>query len=322
MEKDIAVQTYKGVIPITFKVKRKSIIQLAIALATIFVIAGCGNNDNADEKSTDQNASNDTSNEKTSITVGLDPYDYSTVPAYLSQVILEQEGYDVEIQEAEVGILYQALANKDIDAYVDVSRPKLHESYIEKYDDQFVTAGTLISDLPLGVAVPKYLEDINSIEDVIENAEMFDNKIYAIEPGSGMGETTVAMVEDYGMDDFEISNSSTAAMLAQVKRATDKEEPIVFNAWRPNPMFVYYDIKFLDDPKGTWNHDDVEVGVIPEFEEESPTAYTLFSNMSLDLDMIEEWIIGINDEDKKPRKLAEEWVENNPDVVDKWLEKQ
>src|SRR5699024_4738803 len=34
------------------------------------------------------------------------PYAYATVPAYLSQVILEQEGYNVEIEEAEVGILH------------------------------------------------------------------------------------------------------------------------------------------------------------------------------------------------------------------------
>lgn len=279
-------------------------------------MAGCSNSENKADTDNGDKASE----EKSTITVGLDPYNYSTVPAYLSQVILEQEGFNVEIEEAEVGILYQALANKDIDAYIDVSRPRLHASYLKKYDDQFETAGKLYTDLPLGIAVPKYMEDINSIEDVKENADLFNHTIYAIEPGSGMGQTTVSMLKEYKMDSFEIQNSSTAALLAKIKQATEKEKPIAFNAWRPNPMFVKFDIKFLEDPRDSWNFDDVEVGVTPDLKEESPTSYTLFSNMSLDLDMIEDWIISMG-EGKEPRELAEIWVKNNQDTVDEWLEK-
>ncbi|WP_246366957.1 glycine betaine ABC transporter substrate-binding protein [Paraliobacillus salinarum] len=252
--------------------------------------------------------------------MGLDPYDYATVPAYLSQVILEQEGYNVEIEEADVGILYEALSTQGIDAFIDVWRPNLHESYLEKYDDTFETAGTIFSDMPLGIAVPTYMEDINSIEDLAKNADLFENEVYAIEPGSGMALTTNAMIEDYEMDEFEVKNSTTAAMLTEVQNSIDDKEPIAFNAWRPHPMFVRFDIKFLEDPRNSWKLDDIEIGVTPSFEEDSPTAHTLFSNMDLDIDMVEQWLISI-DEGKTPRELAETWVEENPDTVDQWLEK-
>jgi len=258
--------------------------------------------------------------EKNELLIGLDPYDYSTVPAYLSQYILEQEGIDVKIEEAEIGILYEALSNQKIDAFIDVWSPNLHKDYLEKYSESFEIAGTLYSDMPFGMAVPSYLEDINTIQDVADHPELFDHSVYAIDPGSGMARTTEEMVETYGMDDFTVQNSSVAAMLAQVDTAIQNEEAIVFNAWRPHPMFVRFDIKFLEDPLNTWKNDDVQIAVTPTLKEESPIAYKLFSNMELTLDMVEEWIMQL-DEGKSVEELAENWVNENQETVDKWLEK-
>ncbi len=85
-------------------------------------------------------------------------------------------------------------------------------------------------------------------------------------------------------------------------------------------MFVHYDIKFLEDPRGSWKLDNVEVGVTPELKNESPTAATLYSNMKLNLDMVEDWLISL-DEGTPPEELAETWIEENRDTVDEWLEK-
>ncbi len=160
------------------------------------------------------------------------------MPAYLSQVILEQEGYTVDIEEADVGILFESLSTQGIDAFIDVWRPNLHGSYIEQYDDTFVTAGKIYSDMPIGIAIPSYMDDINTIEDLASNAELFNNEVYAIEPGSGMALTTNTMIEDYEMDDFTVQNSTPAAILTEVESVIDNEGAIAFNAWRPHPMFV------------------------------------------------------------------------------------
>lgn len=40
-----------------------------------------------------------------------------------------------------------------------------------------------------------------------------------------------------------------APMIAQAERVIDDKGGVVFNAWRPHPMFTRLDIKFLDDPK-------------------------------------------------------------------------
>lgn len=288
-----------------------------ISVALILVLSACSN----DEKKSGSSQENLDEDEQTSISIGLDPYDYATVPAYLTKEILEQVGYEVEIQEGQIGILYEALASEDIEAFIDIWSPNLQSSYLEKYEGDFEVAGTLYSEMPLGVAVPTYMEDINSISDVKKHPEKFDGKVYAIDPGSGMAKTSKKMVETYQMDEFEIQNSSVAPMLAQVKKATRNEEGVVFNAWRPHPMFSKFDIKFLDDPKNVWKLDDVQIGVVKDLKEKSPTAYKLFSNMKLTLKMVEKWQISLDSEEKEPEELAETWVKENQDKVNKWLEK-
>lgn len=286
----------------------------ALAIAFVFVLTACSG-------SQEESSNNEDAKVDKTISIGLDPYDYATVPAYLSKEILEQEGYEVKIQEGQVGILYEALSNKEIDAFIDVWYPNLHSSYLKKYEDDFEIAGTLYSDMPIGVAVPTYMKDVNSIEDLKKYKEKFDGKIYAIDPGSGMAQTTEKMVDVYDMKDFEIKNSSTAAMLAQAQSIIDDKGGVVINAWRPHPMFVRMDIKFLEDPKNVWKLDDVQIGVTPDLKEQSPEAYTLFSNMKLTLDQVEKWLIAIDTEGKTPEDLAEAWVKEHPEKVNKWLEK-
>lgn len=286
---------------------------LLFSLSLVILLTAC----NGDQQESLEN----NEKEQKSISIGLDPYDYATVPAYLSIEILEQEGYEVDIEEGQVGILYEALASQGIDAFIDVWSPNLHSTYLEEYKDEFEVAGTLYSEMPIGVAVPTYIEDVNTIRDLIKYKEEFDSTVYAIDPGSGMAQTTEKMVEAYDMQDFEIKNSSTAAMLSQARSVMDEKGDIVFNAWRPHPMFVRMDIKFLEDPENVWKMDDVQVGVTPQLKDQSPTAYTLFTNMTLTLDQVEEWIISIDTEGKKPEELAESWVEENQDKVAEWLEK-
>src|SRR5699024_1920538 len=197
-----------------------SVVLLGIIMTLLAACGSGGNNTSVED--------NQESEEVTNISIGLDPYAYATVPAYLSQVILEQEGYNVESEEAEVGIVYQALLSGDIYVFVVVWRPNLHESYIVENDDTFETAGVFFSDMPLGIAVPSYMEDINRIEDLAENADLFDNELYAIERGSGMALTTNRMIVNYDIIDFEISTSSTAELLTTVYNTHDNEYPIAF----------------------------------------------------------------------------------------------
>ncbi|HEU5139888.1 MAG TPA: glycine betaine ABC transporter substrate-binding protein [Bacillales bacterium] len=288
------------------------LLKLAIApLLLIGILTGCGTGDNPSDGSAG------TTDKDTSITVGLDPYNYATMPAYLSKEILENHGYDVEIKNAQVGILFAGLSKGKIDAFIDIWTPNLHASYLKKYKGEFEVAGTFYKDAPLGIVVPKYMSEVNSIPDLKKYHDKFDGKIYGIEPGTGMVMTTEKMIDEYKMD-YKVVKSSAQGMLGQAKKALSEEEPIAFLGWHPHTMFKRFDIKLLKDPKDVWKFDSVKVGVVSDMKEKSPTAYRLFSNMNFSIEEVEQWLVKMKN-GKEPKELAEAWVEEHKEDVNQWL---
>ncbi len=64
-----------------------------------------------------------------------------------------------------------------------------------------------------------------------------------------MEATEKALVE-YELTEWTLTTGSGAAMTAALKKAYDKEEPIIVTGWTPHWKFAKYDLKYLEDPKG------------------------------------------------------------------------
>lgn len=287
---------------------------LTLLLAMTMLAAACGTGS--------QPATDPGDDAKPTIRIGLDPYQYSRVPAYLGQHVLREIGYDVRIVEADVGPLYQALARGDVDFYVDVWPDVLQVTYLERFEGEVEVIGDLYDNAPVGVGVPAYApEGLQSIEDLNDYIDFTGGKIYALEPGSGMTQTTHKMVEEYGLQ-YEVVEGSEAAMLAEMRRAFSRNEGIVFLLWRPHTMFVNFDIRVLDDPQRVWGPPGSRhsIGMHAGFDrEKGAEAYELFKNMELSIEELEAWMFREDEEQIDPEVQAREWVENNPDRVKAWL---
>src|SRR5829696_1285317 len=84
-----------------------------------------------------------------------------------------------------------------------------------------------------GLAVPSYMEGVNSIADLNESGA---ERIIGIEPGAIISKKIEEnVIPDYNLT-LEHEPSSTAAMLAEVERLYQDKEPFVFPPWCPNPM--------------------------------------------------------------------------------------
>ncbi len=150
--------------------------------------------------------------------------------------------------------------------------------------------------------------------------EMVDYKITGIDPGAGIMVATDRAIGDYNLDKWEVTTGSGAAMTASLKKAYDKEEPIIITGWSPHWMFTKYDLKYLEDPEGSYGGEE-EIHSIGRLglDEEKPEAYQILENFKWSEDDIGDVMIDIVDGEDAD-VAAQNWIDANEDKVAEWTE--
>ncbi|ANH39033.1 Glycine betaine-binding protein OpuAC precursor [Nocardioides dokdonensis FR1436] len=256
------------------------------------------------------------------ITLGIIPsWTDGLSMAHLWQNVLESEGYEVEIKEiADAAPLYTGVAEGDIDVYPSAWPEVTHASYMEKYGDDLEDLGAWYEGAKLTFAVPEY-SDLESIADLEGRADDYDGKIIGIEPGAGLTEATKnSVMPTYGLvEDYTLVESSTTAMLAELKKATESEEDIVVTLWRPFWANSEFPVKDLEDPEGALGDAETLNAIATDgFSEEFPEAAELFTNFTLDDEQygsLENLVVNEYGQGKEG-EAVEAWLQENPDFVD------
>lgn len=151
------------------------------------------------------------------------------------------------------------------------------------------------------------------------NADGFEH-ITGIEPGAGVTNAAEQSIIDYELD-VELVPSSSAAMTAALQSAIDDEEWIVVTGWTPHWKFAAFDLKYLEDPKGTFGGDETINTIVREgLETDKPEAYQVLNNFKWTTDDMESIMLDIYENDTDPRVAAQTWIDNNRDLVDSWIE--
>lgn len=234
--------------------------------------------------------------------------------AYLLQDQLEKMGYTVEMNTlTDAGPLYAGLAKGDVDIYPSAWPEVTHKPYMDKFGDKIEDLGKYYDNAKLTIAVPEYTK-IDSIEDLKGNADMFGGKIIGIEPGAGLTKQVQDhMLPEYGLgDDYELVTSSTAAMLTELKKATEAKKDIVVTLWRPFWANDAYPVKDLEDPKGAMGEPEgLHFLGTKGFSEKNADAAAFIEKIKL------------NDEQYGALEglvTSDEYKDKTADAVDKWLE--
>lgn len=294
--------------------KLKNIFQLAMILILAFVLVACG-----DSEAEETNSNEDTAKNNEAITMGLINWPENVAVNNVWKVLLEEKGYEVDLQQLEMGIIMEALNTGDLDVGIEVWLPVQDISYYEKYKDSVDFNDTpWFENGKVGLAVPDYVDEVDSIEDLNEHKDLFDGKIIGFEPGAGTMETAELMIEEYELD-YELLPSSEGAMLGALKDAVNKEEPIVIPIWQPHGIFSEVDLKFLDDPKKSFGEiEEIYLATRSDFEEDFPEVHEWMSNWSIDDDETMAELINFVNEDEDHYEGAKKWVEKNRNITDEW----
>lgn len=100
-----------------------------------------------------------------SIELGSFPWDSERASSQVISQVLEEHGFDVTLSNVDPSILFQALAQGEVDATVAPWLPTTQGAYLEQYGDDIVDMGVNMEGTIIGIVVPEYM-DIDSIEDL------------------------------------------------------------------------------------------------------------------------------------------------------------
>ncbi len=291
--------------------------QFILFILILFVLAACGSTSGSDGSDGTTSESNEG---KGKITIGQINWPENIAVTNLWKAILEDEGYDVELKLLEMGPQMAALASGDLDVAPEIWLPVQDKSYYEKYKDEAnFFENPWYENGKVGLAVPTYMEDVNSMEDLNESKDKFNGEIIGFESGAGTMLVTQDVIKEYDLD-YELIGSSTAAMISSIKKAVEQKEPIVAPLWKPHYIFSEVDLKFLEDPKKTFGEvEKIYMATREGFDSDHGKVSNWLKNFKLSDKQLGELMINIKENKDNPIKGAEKWVKENQNVIEKWM---
>jgi glycine betaine/proline transport system substrate-binding protein len=252
-----------------------------------------------------------------------------TATTAITTEIMKGLGYTPKIDVLSVPVTYASMKNKDIDVFLGNWQPSMENDrkpYVE--DKSVVVIG---ANLPEGakytMAVPQYTYDkgLKSFADIAKFKESLKGKMYGIEPGNDGNRLVLDLIkgDKFGLKDFQLVESSEQGMLAQVQRATTRQEDVVFLGWAPHPMNVNFKIQYLsggDDSFGpNFGGAVVYTNERAGFAADCPNAAKLIGNMKFTVDIENVVMNKILTDGEDGPKAALEWLKANPASLDAWL---
>ena len=129
----------------------------------------------------------------------------------LKYVMENKLGYKVNALQVEAGPMWTGVASGDVDASPAAWLPLTHADYWARYKDQVEDLGANMTGVRTGLVVPKYMTDVNSIEDLETGAssssstpaakvgEAVNHQIVGIDPGAGLMKATKNAIENYDL---------------------------------------------------------------------------------------------------------------------------
>jgi glycine betaine/proline transport system substrate-binding protein len=246
----------------------------------------------------------------------------------MTGAIVEQMGYKGDIKQLAVPVTFASMKSKDIDVFLGNWMPSMVAD-IEAYskDGSVETIGANLEGAKYTLAVNQELFDagLHDFKDIAKFKDKLGGKLYGIEPGNDGNRHILDMIKDpaFGLDGFELVESSEAGMLAQVAKLTGDKKDIVFLGWAPHPMNANFKIQYLTGGDALFGPNfggaSVFTTVRKGYVAECPNIGKLVTNLKFTMDMENNVMGDILNKGADPKTAALAWIKANPTALDAWL---
>jgi glycine betaine/proline transport system substrate-binding protein len=251
-----------------------------------------------------------------------------TATTAVTTLILKALGYETNIKILSVPVTYTSMAEGDIDVFLGNWMPTM-EGDIAPYRD----AGT-VDIVRTNLEGAKYTLATNAkgaelgirdFADIARNKDALEGKVYGIEAGNDGNRLIMDMIaaDKFEMAGFEVVESSEQGMLAQVARADERSEPVVFLGWEPHPMNANFKMTYLTGGDEVFGPNLGGATVVTNtragYVAECANTGALLNNLSFTLAMENEIMGKILNDRTDPEVAAKEWLIANPGAITPWL---
>ncbi|WP_110668618.1 ABC transporter substrate-binding protein [Salinicola halophilus] len=259
---------------------------------------------------------------------GVSPWPGVTVKTEVAAQLLEAMGYETRQNELAVGVIMNGLVNDQLDVYLGNWYP-VQEAMTEPRlaDGTLAHPAKNISNANSGLVVPEYVHaaGVESVADLTRYPERFDGEIQGIEAGTGINDAILAAIETdkAGLGDWQLKESSTAAMLAYADQKIEAEEWVTFVGWEPHWMNVNYDLYYLKDSDDSGVADILSTvwTLVPgTLESDDANLYRFLSQFTVDIEEQNDWVYQYSHEERPADEVASEWIRDHDATVAEWLD--
>jgi glycine betaine/proline transport system substrate-binding protein len=252
-----------------------------------------------------------------------------TATTAATSIVLNALGYETETKVLSVPVTYTGLAEGDIDVFLGNWMPTM-EADIAPYRE----AGT-VETVRVNLEGAKYTLATNAkgaelgikdFADIAAQKDALNGKIYGIEPGNDGNRLILDMIAAgaFGLTGFEVVESSEQGMLAQVARADQRGEAVVFLGWEPHPMNSSFQMTYLSGGDDVFGPDFggavVATNTRKGYVAECPNTGKFLQNLGFSLQMENEIMGAILNDEKEPNDAARAWLAANPAMWESWLD--
>ncbi|WP_226580311.1 glycine betaine ABC transporter substrate-binding protein [Halobacillus litoralis] len=288
---------------------------LVLFSGLLILLAACGD---PEEEASKGDESDESSEDKSTITIGMNNWAENVAVSNMWKLILEDEGYNVELKQVEKSYLYEALSSGDLDIGTEIWLPTTDQPFYEEYKDKIDWRETWYEGTKIGLAVPSYMEDVNSIGDLKDYIQISDKQIIGIAADASIMNLTEKAIQEYNLDYSLLLSSGESTMIKEMRSAIENKEPVVATLWKPHWVFGELDLKLLEDPKNVYgDSDSISYATRLGMEEDYPEIVKWWDQFMLSDEQLESLMLSINESETR-EEGAQKWIDNHQDLIDEW----
>jgi glycine betaine/proline transport system substrate-binding protein len=225
----------------------------------------------------------------------------------------------------------------DLDLLAEVALPNQQE-LADKAKDRVSLVHQTYGDAQQGWFVPTYatqpgqpLAGLTSVTQLNEYAAALDNKLVDADPSFITTQQNAKRLQGYGLTLQQVT-SSEAAQLAELRRAYERQQPILVYLYHPHWVFNEFQMTQLQEPTpntpeclttgngacampaySAWTAASTKV------QQEAPRFYAMLQKFEVPLADMEVMLKSVDVDKKDAAAVAKEWLGANQPRVQQWL---